>query len=73
MARSCAIIPKVKNRNGQVVDSKLFKVLAVLPPLTIEVKLQELYLITKSSQFIKELGQPRLTLDENNEPTIRGV
>ena len=71
MARSCAIIPKVKNRNGQVVDSKLFKDLLSFTSNN-RSETARLYLITKSSQFIKD-WQPRLTLDENNEPTLRSL
>ena len=71
MARSCAIIPKVKNRNGQVVDSKLFKDLLSFTSNN-RSETTRLYLITKSSQFIKN-WQPRLTLDENNEPTLRSL
>lgn len=71
MARSCAIIPKVKNRNGQVVDSKLFKDLLSFTSNN-RSETTRLYLITKSSQFIKD-WQPRLILDENNEPTLRSL
>ena len=71
MARSCAIIPKVKNRNGQVVDSKLFKDLLSFTSNNRSEAIR-LYLITKSNQFIKD-WQPRLTLDENNEPTLRSL
>ena len=71
MARSCAIIPKVKNRNGQIVDSKLFKDLLSFTSNN-RSEATRLYLITKSSQFIKN-WQPRLTLDENNEPTLRSL
>lgn len=71
MARSCAIIPKVKNRNGQVVDSKLFKDLLSFTSNN-RSEATRLYLITKSSQFIKD-WQSRLTLDENNEPTLKSL
>lgn len=71
MARSCAIIPKVKSRNGQVVDSKLFKDLLSFTSNN-RSEAARLYLITKSSSFIKN-WQPRLTLDENNEPTLRSL
>ena len=71
MARSCAIIPKVKNRNGQVVDSRLFKDLLSFTSNN-RSEATRLYLITKSSQFIKD-WQPGLTLDENNEPTLRSL
>lgn len=71
MARSCAIIPKVKSRSGQVVDSKLFKDLLSFTSNN-RSEAARLYLITKSGSFIKN-WQPRLTLDENNEPTLRSL
>lgn len=71
MVRRCAIIPKVKNRNGQVVDSKLFKDLLSFTSNN-RSEAVRLYLITKSSSFIKN-WQSRLTLDENNEPTLRSL
>lgn len=71
MARNCAIIPTVKNKNGQVVDSKLFKdLLSFTSNNRNEAK--RLYEITKSDSFIKNWN-PRLTLDENNEPTLRSL
>ena len=71
MARSCAIIPKVKNRNGQVVDSKLFKDLLSFTSNN-RSEATRLYLITKADSFIRDWN-PRLTLDENNEPTLRSL
>ena len=71
MAKSCAIIPKVKNRNGQIVDSKLFKDLLSFTSNN-RSETTRLYLITKSDSFIKD-WIPRLTLDENNEPTLRSL
>lgn len=71
MARSCAIIPRVKSRNGQVVDSKLFKDLLSFTSNN-RSEAVRLYHITKSDSFIKN-WQPRLTLDENNEPTLRSL
>lgn len=71
MARSCAIIPKVKSRNGQVVDSKLFKDLLSFTSNN-RSEAARLYLITKSNSFIRDWN-PRLTLDENNEPTLRSL
>lgn len=71
MARSCAIIPKVKSKSGQVVDSKLFKDLLSFTSNN-RSEATRLYLITKSSEFIKNWN-PRLTLDENNEPTLRSL
>ena len=71
MARSCAIIPKVKNRNGQVVDSKLFKDLLSFTSNN-RSEATRLYLITKADSFIRD-WMPRLALDENNEPTLRSL
>lgn len=71
MARNCAIIPQVRNNKGQVVDSKLFKGLLAYTGNN-RSEASRLYLITKSSEFIKNWN-PRLTLDENNEPTLRSL
>ena len=71
MARNCAIIPRVRNNKGQVVDSKLFKGLLAFTGNNRSEAIR-LYLITKSSEFIKNWN-PRLTLDENNEPTLRSL
>lgn len=71
MARNCAIIPQVRNNKGQVVDSKLFKGLLAYTGNN-RSEATRLYLITKSNEFIKNWN-PRLTLDENNEPTLRSL
>ena len=71
MARNCAIIPKVKNRNGQVVDSKLFKDLLSFTSNN-RSETVRLYLITKNDSFIRD-WVPRLALDENNEPTLKSL
>ena len=71
MARNCAIIPQVRNNKGQVVDSKLFNGLLAYTGNN-RSEATRLYLITKSSEFIKNWN-PRLTLDENNEPTLRSL
>lgn len=71
MVRRCAIIPKVKSRNGQVVDSKLFKDLLSFTSNN-RSEAVRLYLITKADSFIRDWN-PRLTLDENNEPTLRSL
>lgn len=68
MARSCAIIPKVRNKNGQIVDSKLFKDLLSFTSNNREETVR-IYQITKSETFIRDWN-PKLTLDGNNEPTI---
>ncbi len=71
MARNCAIIPQVRNNKGQVVDSKLFKGLLAYTGNN-RSEATRLYLITKSNEFIRNWN-PKLTLDENNEPTLRSL
>lgn len=71
MARQCAIIPKVLNKRGEKVDSRLFKDL--LSYLSNDrAQAIKIYQITKSQQFIQDWN-PRLVLDENNEPTLRSL
>lgn len=71
MARQCAIIPKVLNRRGEKVDSRLFKdLLSYLSNNRAEAV--RVYQITKSQQFIQSWN-PRLVLDSNNEPTLRSL
>lgn len=68
MGRNCALIPKVKNKNGQNVDSKLYKdLLSFLPNNRIEV--DRIYKITKGESFIEKFNS-RLSFDENGEPTV---
>ena len=71
MARNCAIIPQVRNNKGQIVDSKLFKSLLAYTGNN-RSEATRLYLITKNNEFIRDWN-PRLTLDENNEPTLRSL
>lgn len=71
MSRNCAIIPQVRNNKDQIVDSRLFKDLLAYTGNN-RAETTRLYLITKSSEFIKNWN-PRLTLDENNEPTLRSL
>ena len=71
MSRNCAIIPQVRNNKDQIVDSRLFKDLLAYTGNN-RAETTRLYLITKSSEFIKDWN-PRLTLDENNEPTLRSL
>ena len=71
MAKQCAIIPKVLNRRGEKVDSRLFKdLLSYLSNNRAEAV--RIYQITKSQQFMQNWN-PRLTLDDNGEPTIRSL
>lgn len=71
MSRNCAIIPQVRNNKDQIVDSRLFKDLLAYTGNN-RAETTRLYLITKSSEFIEDWN-PRLTLDENNEPTLRSL
>ena len=71
MAKNCAIIPKVKNKKGQVVDSKLFKDLLSFTSNN-RSEATKIYLIIKNDSFIRDWN-PRLTLDANNEPTIKSL
>lgn len=71
MSRNCAIIPQVRNNKDQIVDSRLFEDLLAYTGNN-RAETTRLYLITKSSEFIKDWN-PRLTLDENNEPTLRSL
>ena len=71
MAKQCVIIPKVLNRRGEKVDSRLFKdLLSYLSNNRAEAV--RIYQITKSQQFIQNWN-PRLTLDDNGEPTMRSI
>ena len=71
MSRNCAIIPQVRNNKDQIVDSRLFKDLLAYTGNN-RAETTRLYLITKSSEFIKNWNS-KLTLDENNEPTINSL
>ena len=71
MARSCAIIPKVLNKKGEKVDSKLFKdLLSYLSNKRALVV--DLYKKTKTQEFIQK-WLPKLEVDENGEPTVRSM
>lgn len=70
MAKNCAIIPQVTNSKGQKVDSKLFMDLLAYSGNRDEAV--RIYLITKNEDFITKWN-PRLTLDENNEPTFKSL
>lgn len=71
MAKTCAIIPQVKNSKGQIVNSKLFESLLTYTGNN-RAEAINLYLITKNNEFIKDWN-PKLTLDENNEPTLKSL
>lgn len=71
MAKKCSIIPQVRNNKGQIVDSRLFKDLLAYTGNN-RIDAVRLYLITKNDKFIKDWNS-KLTLDENNEPTLRSL
>lgn len=71
MARQCAIIPQVLNPNGEKVGSKLFTDLLSFLSNN-RAQAVRLYQVTKNPEFITKWN-PRLTLDENGEPTIKSL
>ena len=71
MAKNCAIIPQVKNKKGQIVDSRLFKDLLSYTDNN-RAETVRIYTITKNPEFIKK-WTGRLALDDNNEPTLRSL
>lgn len=68
---SCWIIPQVTNKNGQIVDSKLFQDLYNISghnrPVTIDI-----YSKIKNPEFTDRFGD-KIVLDNNNEPTIESL
>lgn len=71
MAKSCAIIPQVRNRRGEIVDSKLFKDLLSFTSNN-RSEAVKLYQITKSQEFIRQTDG-KLSFDENGEPTMKSL
>ena len=71
MAKACAIIPQVRNKRGETVGSKLFKDLLSYFDNNRQ-EATRIYLITKSANFIQNWN-PRLVMDDNNEPTISSL
>ena len=71
MAKACAIIPQVRNKKGETVGSKLFKDLLSYFDNNRQ-EATRIYLITKSTSFIQNWN-PRLVMDDNNEPTISSL
>ncbi len=65
---SCKLNPEVKNKDGQLVESKLFSQLTSLTKDREMAKM--IYALTKEPDFIKEHA---LELDENGEPTIESL
>jgi hypothetical protein len=70
MAKSCAIIPKVQNRQGEKVDSKLYTDLLSVTPTRGDAT--RIYLTTKNEDFMRDFGS-KLKLDNNNEPTFHSL
>ena len=71
MAKNCTIIPQVKNKKGQIVDSRLFNDLLSYTDNN-RAETVRIYSITKSPKFIEKWTE-RLILDDNNEPTLRSL
>lgn len=70
MELSCSIIPQVRNKNGEIVDSKLF--LDIMNLSSKREVIVDLYQRITSSFFLTE-NSDRLEFDENNEPTLSSV
>lgn len=68
---TCSIIPTIKNKDGKVVESKLFNAIQALTSNNRKDSIK-LYLITKSEDFIKN-WLPKLKLDDNGEPTMTSL
>lgn len=66
---SCAIIPQVRNKNNEVVDSKLFRELTDLIKDRNDVV--NIYKAIKLKEF--QSLYPNLPLDDNNEPTLDSI
>lgn len=71
MAESCAIIPRVLNKDNQKVDSKLYMSLLSFTGNN-RLETNQLYLITKSKEFIDKFHST-LKFDENGEPTLSSL
>lgn len=67
MAKSCSLIPKVRNKKGNIVDSKLFTDIQNITDTRKEAV--GAYLLTKNKRFISKFNS-KLQLDDNNEPLI---
>lgn len=70
MAKACAIIPRVVNKNNEKTESRLFRdLLSFLPNRQEAVRI---YQITKNPEFDIKY-RDILTYDDNNEPTIKSL
>lgn len=63
---NCAIIPQVKNKDGELVDSKLF---TDLLRLVNRDEAKRIYILTKSQEF-KDWFKNSKLVDENGEPRL---
>lgn len=68
---SCAIIPQVRDNNGNIRDSKLFKDLLSLTKNNRAIA-KKLYSITKNSAFLNNF-KDKLTFDDANEVTLESL
>jgi hypothetical protein len=71
MGKSCSIIPKIKNKNGELVDSRLYKGLLSFTKND-RSRTNDIYLRTKTDAFAAEF-LPGMQLDENDEPLISSL
>lgn len=71
MSKNCTLFPKVKDKDGNIVDSKLFQDLLEYTANDRN-KAVTLYKITKNPTFIKQFNN-RGELDDNNEPTFKSL
>lgn len=67
MSKSCAIIPTVRNNQGELVDSKFF--MDLLSNTSSRQEAVDLYLITKGPDFKRDY-LPKLKVDDCNEPLL---
>lgn len=67
---SCAIVPRVKNKNGESVDSKLFRDIMGLTRSREVIK--SLWSMVTDPSFVEE-NRDRLEFDENGEPTLHSI
>lgn len=70
MAKKCAVIPHVRNKNNEVVSSRLYQDLLAYSNNRQDAS--RIYLITKSSDFASQ-WEGKLSLDENGEPKLSSL
>ena len=69
--KSCKVLAQTKNKNGEVVQSKLFKDLLQYTNQDRK-KATQLYRIAKDARFL-ELAGDTLQYDENGEVTVKSL